>query len=108
MMDVEPAFVANGQAAHAGKPCQSALDDPAVAAEPFTTFHSSAGNARLDAALVASPAAALMVIRLVSVQLAWPLPRLSRPAFDGHYSIEQLGQGHAVMHVRACQHKGQR
>ena len=107
-MDVEPAFVADAQAAHSCKPCQGALNNPAVTAEPLTAFHSSAGNARLNAALAASPTAALGVIRLVCVQLARPLARPAAPALDRHHRIEQLSQWHAVMDVRACQHKGQR
>ena len=49
-----------------------------------------------------------MVIRLVSMQLARPLPGLAAPAFDGHYRIEQLGHRHAVMHVGAREQKCQR
>jgi len=106
-MDARPAFVPHGQAAHAGKPCQGALDDPAVTAQPFAALDASAGNARLNTALAASAAAALGVIRLVGVQFAWPLARPAAPAFDGRYPIEQFSQGHAVMHIGARQHKGQ-
>ena len=107
-MDIESAFVPNGQAPHSRNPCQGTLDDPAVRAQPFATFYASAGNARLDAALAASKAAALGVIRLVSMQLVRPAPRPAAPAFDRPQGVKQLGQGHAVMHVRARQHKRQR
>ena len=107
-MDVESAFIANGQAAHPCEPRQGALHDPAVTAQPLATLHASAGNARHNAALAASPAAAPVVIPLVGVELVRPLARLSRPAFDRHHSIEQFGQRYAVMHVRRRQDKRQR
>jgi len=108
MMHVQPSFVANGQPAHPRKPCQGTLDDPAVSAQPLATIYASASNARADAALAASQAAALGVIRLVGVQLVWPTPRPAELAFERHHCIEQFGQRHAVMHIGACQDKGQR
>jgi hypothetical protein len=66
-MDVESALVADAQAAHACKPGQGALDYPAVAPQPLAALNASAGNARDDAALAASPAAASSVIGLVGV-----------------------------------------
>ena len=108
MVNIEPAFVADAQAPHAGKPCQGAFNDPPVAAQPFAAFHASAGNSGLDAALAASPAAALGVIRFVGVQLVWPLARPAAPAFDRRYPIEQLGQRHTVMHIGTREHERQR
>ena len=107
-MKVKSAFIADAQAVHPRKPSQRALDHPAVAPQPLAAFNTSAGNARDDAALPASVAAAPMVIRLVGVQLVRPAPRPAAPALDRGYRIKQLGQRHTVMHVGACEHKGQR
>lgn len=108
MVNIEPVFVADAQAPHAGKPCQGAFNDPPVAAQPFATFHASAGNSGLDAALAASLATALGVIRFVGVQLVRPLARPASSAFDSRYPIEQLGQRHTVMHIGTREHESQR
>jgi len=108
MVNIEPAFVADAQAPHARKPCQGALDDPAVAAQPFAAFHASARNARLDAALAASAAAAPGIVRLVGVQLVWSLARPAAPAFERHHRIEQFSQRHTVMHMGTREHERQR
>lgn len=96
---------------HAGrprKPGQRTLDHPAVAPQPLAAVNASASNARDDAALAASAAAAPSVIGFVRIQLVRPAPRPAAPALDRHHRVEQLGQRHTVMHVCTGEHKGQR
>ena len=107
-MNVELAFVPNRQAARAGKPCQGALDQPAATAQQLAAIDASTGNAGLNTALSASPAAARVLVSYVGVHLARSLARISRSTFDGHHRIKEFGQRHTVMHFRGLQDKCQR
>ncbi len=98
-MDVEPALVADGEAAEAAHPSQRALDDPPMPAQLSAVLDPAAGEARPDPAAPASIAAAPMVVGLVPVQLVRPATRPARPARHGRDGVEQVLEGHAVVDV---------
>ncbi|KPL47888.1 hypothetical protein XAXN_17015, partial [Xanthomonas axonopodis] len=74
-MDIDAAFEADTQLAHAGKPSVRALDDPAVLAQSVVAFDALACNTRNDAALLEGVAATVDVVGLVGMQFAWPASR---------------------------------
>jgi hypothetical protein len=108
MVDVEPAFVTDGQAAEAVDPCECALDDPSVLAQPLAALDATARDPVFDPAPEAGAAAAAMIIGLVGVQLVRPAARPARLARDGCYRVEQLLEGPAVVSVGAAQQESER
>jgi hypothetical protein len=107
-MDVDPAFVADGEASELVKPCEAALDHPAIAAEPLAGLDASPGYARLDPTAVTGATAAPMVVGFVGVQLVRPSSRSAALARDMWHGIEQFLERHAVVDVGAGQQKGER
>lgn len=108
MVDVEPALVADGEAAEAVDPGECALDDPPVLAQPLAALDATARNPVFDPAPEAGAAAAAMIIGLVGVQLVWPATRPARLASDGRDRVEQVLEGPAVVSVGAAQQEGER
>ncbi len=107
-MDVEPAFVSDGEPAEPVEPGEAALDDPSMPTELLAGLDAPPRNTRLDPAAVAGTTAAAMVVGLVGVQLVRPVPRPAALACDRRDRIEQLVEGQAVVDVGAGQEKGQR
>ena len=70
--EVEPALVADGQPAEAG---ERALDHPAVAAQALGALDPAAGNPGRNAPPPRGPAALVVIVPFVGVQLGEPLPR---------------------------------
>ena len=80
MVDVEPAFVADGEASKLVEPCEGSLDDPAVAAKLLAGVDPSAGDARPDLAAATCVAAAAMVIRSEGERAPAPHLRVTQRA----------------------------
>ena len=72
-MDVGAALIADGKTAEAGEPRQRALDRPTVAAQALTAFDAPARDTRPDPAGSAFPAATMVIVGFVGVQLAGPV-----------------------------------
>jgi len=108
MMDVEPAFVADGEAAEFVEPSEAALDDPSIAAEFLTGFDASPCDARFDLAAVTGAAAAPVIVSLVGVQLvrsASRPPSLARNRRDG---VDQILKRYTVVDIGSRQYEGER
>lgn len=103
-MEIDAAFEADTQLAHAGKPSVRALDDPAVLAQAVVAFDALASNPRNDAALLEGVAATADVVGLVGMQFAWQTSRTPWFSTDRRQCIEHfferdrvvsIGTGHA-------------
>ena len=108
MVDVEPAFVTDCEAAKLVEPCEGALDDPAVAAEFLPRLDASARDAGPHAAPVARVSAAAVVVSFVGVQLVRPAARSTALTRDGRDGIDQVFERHAVVDIGASEQKGER
>ncbi|SMR02890.1 hypothetical protein PD5205_01583 [Xanthomonas fragariae] len=71
-MEIDAAFKADAQFAHACEPGMSALDAPAMTAQPVVARDPLACDPRNDAALLEEGATAVDVVSLVGVQFVWP------------------------------------
>jgi hypothetical protein len=108
LVDVRPAFVADGEPAEAVKPGEGALDDPAMAAETLAGLDPLAGDPAADAASVQRPSAAAGVVGLVGVELSRPLARRAPGAADPRDGIDQVLEGDAVVDVGGREERGER
>ena len=79
MVDVEPAFVSDGESAEAVNPSKAALDDPSMATESLAGVDASPCYAGLDLAAKTGVSAATVVVSFVSVQLLWSSARSHSP-----------------------------
>lgn len=107
-MDVDAAFVSDGEPSEAVDPCEASFDDPSMAAEFLRGVLASAGDARLDIPARAGIAAASVIVGFVGVQLAWPAARAGAFGGDGGNGVDQLLERHAVMDIGTGQQKGER
>ncbi len=107
-MDVDPAFVANGEPSEFVKPGEAALDYPAVATEFLAGLNAAPGDAGLDLAAQASAAAATVIVGFVSVQLIWSAPWSAALACNRRNGVEQVFEGYAVVNVGPGQDEGER
>ncbi len=107
-MDVVAAVGANQEAAAVVEPCEGALDDPAVAAEPGAVLGLTAGDHGFDAAFPDEAAVLVVVVAAVGEQRLWPTSRSPDPAADGRYAVEQLDQLRDVVAVAAGERPGER
>ena len=107
-MDVEAAFVADGEPSELVEPCEAAFDHPAMAAKSLAGLDTPASNPRLDLATVTGAAATAMVIGLVGVQLVRSAPWSAALAGDGWNGVEQAFERHAVVDVGPGQQEGER
>lgn len=98
-MDIDSAFEADAQLAHTCEPGVRALHDPAMTPQAVVALDSLASDARRDAPFLEVMAAAVDIIGLVSVQLAWPAPRAPRLAPDRRQGIDQFLEHHRVVPV---------
>ena len=80
-MEIDAAFKADAQFAHACEPGMCALDDPAMTAQPIISLNALACNRRNDAALLEEGATPFDVVDFVGMQFAWPATRA--PWFSG-------------------------
>jgi len=107
-VDVEPAFVADGEAPKLVEPRKGSLDDPTVAAKLVAGVDASSGDARTDLAAATCVAAAAMVIGLVRMELVRAPPGSATLARDWRDGIDQRLERRAVVDVCAGQEKPQR
>ena len=108
MVDVEPAFVADGQAAEAVDPGEYALDDPPVLAQPLAAFDAAACDRMPDAAPEAGAAAAAMIIGLIGVQCVRPASGSPGLSCNRWHRVEQVLEGPAVVSIGTAQQEGER
>jgi hypothetical protein len=87
--DVEPALVTDREPPEAGEPGQRALYHPAVPAQALGALDARAGDPGRDASPRQAPAAAVVVVALVGVQLARPLARPAGALPDRRHGVEQ-------------------
>ena len=107
-MNVEPAFVADGETAEPADPGEGTLNYPPVAAEFLAGFDAATGNSWLDLTLATSTAAAPMVVGFVGVQLVWPSSWTAALACDCRNSVQQLFEGCAVVDIGPGQEERKR
>lgn len=100
-MYVEPALVADGQAAEAVDPCECALDDPSVLAQPLAALDATTCDPVFDPAPKAGATAAAVVIGLIGVQLVRPASGSPGFSCNRRHGIEQVLEGLAVVGVGA-------
>jgi hypothetical protein len=108
VVDVEPAFVADGEPPKLVEPCEGSLDDPAMTAKLLAGVEAPSGDAGLDLAAATSVAAAAVVIGLVGVQLVRPASRSAALAADRRDGVDQRLEWHAVVDVCAGQEEPER
>jgi len=108
MVDVEPAFVADGEAAEAVQPGEGTLDDPPVLSQPVAALDAAVRDPVLDAAPKAGMTAPAMIIGFVGVQLVWPAARSPRSAWNRPHSVEQILEGPTIVEIGAAQQEGER
>jgi hypothetical protein len=108
MMDVDPAFVSNGEPSAFVEPGEAALDDPAVATEFLAGLNAAPGDAGLDLTAQTSAAAATVIVGFVGVQLIRPAPWSTALACHGRNGVEQVFEGYAVVNVGPGQDEGER
>ena len=107
-MDVDAAFVSDGEPSEAVDPCEASFDDPSMATEFLRGVLASAGDARLDIPARAGIAAVSVIVGFVGVQLAWPAARAAGFAGDGGNGVDQLLERHAVVDISTGQQKCER
>lgn len=108
MVDVEPAFVSDGESAKSVDPREAAFDDPSVAAELLAGLDASPRDTWLDLTTAAGTTAATVVISLVGVQLVWSASRSAALACNGRDRVKQVLERHAVVDVGPGQEEGER
>jgi hypothetical protein len=108
LQDIEPPFVADGQAPEAREPCQGALDDPAMAAEALAALDAAPGDPRGDAPSSGGLAAAREVVALVGVELGRPPARAAGAVPDRRHRVDQRGEAPAVVLVRRAEGESER
>ncbi len=95
-MEIDAAFKADAQFAHACEPGMGALDDPAMTAQPVV-----ARDPRNDAALLEEGATAVDVVSLVGVQFVWPTSRAPWFATNWRQGVDQLLEHDRVVPIGA-------
>ena len=108
MMDVEPPFVASGEATEAGYPSEGAFDHPAMTAEFLARRDAAPSDAGLDLALAASPATTPMVMSFVGMQLVGAPTRTATLSCNRRHGIKQRFERHAVVDVGRGQEERER
>lgn len=101
-MDVDAAFKADAQFAHACEPGMRALDDPAMTAQPVVALDSLACDSRNDAALLEEGATAVDVVSLIGVQFVWPTSPAPWFATNWRQGIDQLVEHDRVVPIGAA------
>jgi len=97
------------EAAHGVEPREVSLDDPAVAAEAFRRVDAAPRDAREDAAHAARRATLPVIVALVGVRLAWPMPgSAGAGAAERRNRVKQRLEELTVMHVRRGQEDRER
>ena len=108
-MDVGAALVADGQASVAGEPGEGTLHHPAVSSEAGAALDATACDARGDATGAALPAAATVVVGLIGVEFARPLPWAAAMADpDPRHGIQGGRQHHAIVPVGPAERQAKR
>jgi hypothetical protein len=107
-VDVVAAVGADEQSAAVVEPRESALNDPAVAAEARAVFGLAASDDRLDATLPDEAAVLVIVVAAVGDQRPRPGARATDPATDGRHPVEQFEKLGHVVAVAAGERPGER
>jgi hypothetical protein len=107
-MNIDTAFVSNGEPSEAVDPGEAAFDDPPMATEFLRGVLPPSRDAGANIALLAGITAAPMIVGFVGVQLAWPTARAAALAANSRNGVDQLFERHAVMDIGAGQQKGER
>ena len=102
------AIVATMETAASGQPGHGALDLPAVSPQPLGGFHTLAGQTMDDSAFSEPSAQVVVVVSLVTVELARLAPPAASPGPDGRYCANQRLQRLAVVQVRTRDRHGNR
>jgi hypothetical protein len=108
VQDVEPALIPDGQSAKSGEPRQRTLDNPAVVAQTLRAIDTPASYARRDAPAPRGPAAVVVVVSFVGVQLGWAFPRSSPALADRWHGIDQLLEHLTVVDVSGREAESER
>ena len=108
MVDVEPPFVSNGQAAEAVQPGKCPLDHPPMPPKLLAGLDAAPRDACLDAAAVTSLTTSPEVIGLVSVKLGRPTTWSAALAADRRDGIQQIVEWFAVVDVGPGQKEDER
>jgi hypothetical protein len=107
-VQVNAAFIADGQTPEAVQPGESAFDHPPVLAEPLTALDATARDTRGDATGAAFLTAPAMIVSLVGVQFARPAAGSAGAADpDVRHGIKSRGEHPAVVAVGAAQRQTQ-
>jgi len=100
-VNVGPAFIAHGKSSEPVEPCEGALHDPPVDAQPLLRLDATPGDPMLHPALTAGIPATPEVIPLVRVQLLGPPARPSAsPVSHSRDRIDQSLEHLGVVLVR--------
>jgi len=108
VVDLGAAFVAHEQALELMKVGESALDDPAVAAEAGAVRGLSARDQRLDAALADEAPVFVVVVAAVGDHRVGSPPRSATQTRDRRDRVEQRDQLGDVVAVAARDREGER
>ncbi len=100
-MEIDAAFKADAQFAHACEPGMGALDDPAMTAQPVVARDPLACDPRNDAALLEEGATAVDVVSLVGVQFVWPTSQAPWFATNWRQGVDQLLEHDRVVPIGA-------
>jgi hypothetical protein len=99
-VDIGASLVAYQEATRTVEPGVRALHDPTVSAEALAAVDPAPGDAGRDAAGATLPAAAAMVVALVSMEFVRAPPRATAPATaEGRNSVQSRGEHLAVVLV---------
>ncbi len=98
-MDVDAPLEADAQLAHSGEPGMRALDHPAMPPQSVVALDPLASDACGDAPMLEMLAAAVDIVGLVGVQLAWSTSWTPGLAGDRRQGIDQFLEDHRVVPV---------
>lgn len=107
-VNVGAAFVADGKAAEASEPSEGPLHHPSVAAELLAALDAASGDARRNRASPAFPAATLVIVAFVGVQLDGATTRSATTVANAWNGVQGRCQHHAVVPVGARQRHAER
>ena len=107
-MDVEAAFIANGEPAELIQPRQRTFHHPPMPAQPLAGLNAPTGDAALDAPLSEVNAAKTVVVRFIGVEFVRPTAWPPVPAANGRDGVHQRGQNRAVLPMGTRNFDGQR
>ncbi len=102
LVNVQPTLITDNQPLELVEPGERALYNPPVPAQPFTTFYATPSYPRSNAPRLQSSSASRVIVPLISMQLARPLPSSSAqhsPLLYGLDSVHYISESVGVVHV---------